>query len=92
MINKFIGVLVSLFVLFGCVSAIDASANDTVDNVISEHVDYNELISVNDLSAENYKVATKVAVLNQSMNKGVKELTDNWETYKDTLKTAQKGT
>lgn len=51
-----------------------------------------ELISVNDLSAENYKVATKVAVLNQSMNKGVKELTDNWETYKDTLKTAQKGT
>ena len=51
-----------------------------------------ELISVNGLSAENYKIATKVAVLNQSMNKGVKELTDNWETYKDTLKTAQKGT
>lgn len=51
-----------------------------------------ELISVNDLSTENYKVATKVAVLNQSMNKGIKELTDNWETYKDTLKTAQKGT
>ena len=52
----------------------------------------NELIAVNDLSEENYKVATKVAVLNQSMNKGLKELTDNWDTYKQTLKSAQKGT
>ena len=52
----------------------------------------NELIAVNDLSEENYKIATKVAVLNQSMNKGLKELTDNWDTYKKTLKSAQKGT
>lgn len=52
----------------------------------------NELIAVNNLSEENYKIATKVAVLNQSMNKGLKELTDNWDTYKKTLKSAQKGT
>ena len=51
-----------------------------------------ELISVNNLSKENYKVATKMAVLNQSMNKGLQDLVDNWEGYKNTLKTSQKGT
>lgn len=51
-----------------------------------------ELISVNKLSEENYKVATKVAVLNQSMNKGVQDLVDNWSKYKDTLKKSEKGT
>ena len=51
-----------------------------------------ELISANDLSKENYKIATKIAILNQSMNKGLQELVDNWDDYKNTLKTAQKGT
>ena len=51
-----------------------------------------ELISVNKLSKENYNVATKVAVLNQSMNKGLKDLVDNWDDYKKTLQSAQKGT
>ena len=51
-----------------------------------------ELISVNELSEENYKVATKVAVLNQSMNKGVQDLVDNWSDYKKTLKNSEKGT
>ena len=52
----------------------------------------NELISVNKLSEENYKVATKVAVLNQSMNKGVQDLVDHWSDYKKTLKNSEKGT
>jgi hypothetical protein len=33
-----------------------------------------------------------MAVLNQSMNKGLQDLVDNWESYKNTLKTSQKGT
>ena len=51
-----------------------------------------ELISVNGLLKENYSVAAKVAILNQSMNKGLKELVDNWDEYKKTLTSAQKGT
>lgn len=51
-----------------------------------------ELRTVNELSKENYVVASKVAVLNQTMNKGLKELVDNWDEYKKTLTSAQKGT
>lgn len=51
-----------------------------------------ELRVVNNLSKENYAIANKVALLNQSMNKGLKELVDNWDEYKKTLTSAQKGT
>ena len=51
-----------------------------------------ELISANNLTEEQYDVASKVAVLNQSMNKGVKELVDNWADYKKVLQSSEKGT
>ena len=67
-----------------------AEALDLETDKIEEQA--KELISANNLTEEQYKVASKVAVLNQSMNKGVKELVDNWADYKKTLQSSEKGT
>lgn len=67
-----------------------AEALDLETDKIEEQA--KELISANNLTEEQYKVASKVAILNQSMNKGVKELVDNWADYKKVLQSSEKGT